>query len=333
VVERGRRQLAKLINADPREIVWTSGATEADNLAIKGGVQAAAERGRHIVTSAIEHSAVLDSCEALATEGFDISYVQPDDQGIITADAVAAALREDTVLVSIMYANNELGTINDIAGIGALLNDTDILFHCDAAQAVGKVVLDVHALGIDLLAISAHKFYGPKGIGALYVRRRPQVQLVAQQHGGGHERGMRSGTLATHQIAGIGEAARIAFEGLEEEAARLSKMREQLWQALSTIPGAVLNGHPQQRLPGALNLQFEGVDGETLLLALKDLALSSGSACHSASLKPSHVLKAMGMTDTDALASIRCCLGRFTSEADLALVCDQFQQVVPRLRR
>ena len=293
-VEEARRQLADLIHADPREIVFTSGATESDNLALKGAAHFYRERGRHIVTSCIEHKAVLDTCRHLETEGFDVSYLVPDPNGQILPEAVAGALRNDTVLVSLMHANNETGVLNDIAAIGALCRERGALFHTDAAQSVGKVPFDVTLLPVDLVSISGHKLYGPKGIGALYVRRQPRVQLEPQVHGGGHERGMRSGTLATHQIVGLGEAARIAAECLDEEMAKLEAMRDAFWAKVATLDDVYLNGAGAPRLPGILNIAFGGVDGETLLLALKDLAVSSGSACTSASVEPSHVLRGMG---------------------------------------
>ncbi|MCB1844993.1 MAG: aminotransferase class V-fold PLP-dependent enzyme, partial [Halioglobus sp.] len=285
-VENARRQLADLLNADPREIVWTSGATESDNLALKGVAHRHSDRGRHIVTSRIEHKAVLDSCAQLEQEGFEVSYLDPGRDGIVSVDAVAAALRSDTVLVSIMHANNEVGTLNPIQALGELTRDAGVLLHVDAAQSVGKIPLDLGVLKVDLLSISAHKMYGPKGIGALFVRRQPRVQLEAQLHGGGHERGLRAGTLATHQIVGLGEAAAIAQESMTQEAARLLSLRERFWRGVETLEAVALNGHPEQRLPGALNISVAGVDGESLMLALNGLAISSGSACTSASLEP-----------------------------------------------
>jgi len=332
MVESSRRLVAQLVNADPREIVWTSGATEADNLAIKGAAHANAHKGRHLITSAIEHSAVLDSCKQLETEGFEVSYLLPDARGLISADSVANVLREDTILVSIMHANNEVGSINDIAAISAVLRQAGVLFHCDAAQSVGKVSVDVEALGVDLLSLSSHKFYGPKGMGALYVRRRPRVLIEAQIHGGGHERGMRSGTLATHQIAGLGHAAKIAAAEVVDESKRLQRLRDRLWLGVSQLDGVSLNGHPQQRLPGALNLSVAGIDGETLMASLKDLALSTGSACHSASLEPSHVLTAMGLSDEAANSSLRFSLGRFTTEADVDHAVAHFCYALTKLR-
>ncbi|MFZ1294706.1 MAG: aminotransferase class V-fold PLP-dependent enzyme, partial [Pseudomonadales bacterium] len=280
-VEHARREVADLLHADPREIVWTSGATESDNLAIKGVAHFHRRKGRHLVTSLIEHKAVLDSCRQLETEGFELSYLRPDADGLVSPDALRSALREDTVLVSIMHVNNELGTINDIAALGAVCRERGVLFHVDAAQSAGKMALDLQLLPVDLMSLSAHKMYGPKGAGALYVRRLPRVGLEAQMHGGGHERGMRSGTLATHQVVGMGEAARIAVAEMDQDAARIGALRERLWQKLRTIDGVALNGHPEARLAGALNLRFAGVEGETLIMAMKDLAVSSGSACSS----------------------------------------------------
>ncbi|MFV0476508.1 MAG: IscS subfamily cysteine desulfurase [Parahaliea sp.] len=336
-VEEARREVADLIAADPREIVWTSGATESDNLAIKGvahfhQVPGQAQKKRHIITSAIEHKAVLDTCTHLEQEGFEITYLAPDADGIIQAEKVAASLRQDTVLVSIMHVNNELGTINDIAAIAEHTRAAGVLLHVDAAQSVGKVAVDMRAWPVDLLSLSAHKFYGPKGIGALYVRRNPPVSLQAQIHGGGHERGMRSGTLPTHQIVGMGEAARIARETMVEEAARLLALRQRFWQGVSMLPDVRLNGSPMQRVPGALNIAFGGIDGETLLMALQGLAISSGSACTSASLAPSHVLQAIGLDDELAHASLRFSFGRFTSEADIDQAVAEVTDTLIRLK-
>ncbi len=331
-VESARRQVAALIGAEPREIVWTSGATEADNLAIKGAAEFYSDRGRHIVTSAIEHKAVLDTCHYLEGRGYRVTCLQPGADGLITPQQVEAALQPDTFLVSLMHVNNEIGTVTDIAAIGAITRSRNILFHVDAAQSAGKLPIDLAAWPVDLMSLSAHKVYGPKGIGALYVRRNPQVRIEPQIHGGGHERGMRSGTLPTHQIAGMGEAFAIARQELAEESARLTRLREELRAGLQELDGVQLNGHPQQRVPGILNLSFAGVDGETLLMALKDLAVSSGSACNSATVAPSYVVKALGVPDDLALASIRFSLGRFTSEADIAFAIDAVKQTVQRLR-
>ena len=332
-VEQARRELADLINADPREIVWTSGATEADNLALKGAAGFYSDRGRHIITSKIEHKAVLDTCAWLEQRGWEVSWLEPDRDGLVSAASVAAALRPDTLLVSVMHVNNELGTVNDIAAIGAVVRAAGALFHVDAAQSVGKIPVDLGQLPVDLLSISAHKFYGPKGIGALYVRRQPRVQLEAQIHGGGHERGMRSGTLATHQIVGMGEAARLAREEMVAESARLLALRQRLWQGMAGISGLRLNGHPEARLPGALNVSVEGVDGETLLLSLRELALSSGSACNSESIEPSHVLRAIGVPDALAHSALRMCCGRFTTEQDVDRAVAHLDAVIGGLRQ
>lgn len=332
-VENARRQVADLINADPREIVWTSGATEADNLAIKGVAHFHRERGRHIVTSRIEHKAVLDTCEHLEREGFSVTYLEPGRDGLIPPAAVAAALRDDTVLVSVMHANNEIGTINDIGAIGEVTRAAGVLFHVDAAQSAGKIPIDLELLKVDLMSLSGHKMYGPKGVGALFVRRRPRVQLEAQVHGGGHERGMRSGTLATHQIVGMGEAARIAREEMAEEALRLTGLRERFWEGLRELGDVAINGDPVQRLPGALNVSFGGVEGESLLMSLKDLAVSTGSACTSASLEPSYVLRALGLPDALAHSSIRFSFGRFTTTDEVDRAIAQVRTAVQRLRQ
>ncbi|WP_439101125.1 aminotransferase class V-fold PLP-dependent enzyme [Congregibacter sp.] len=335
-VENARQQLATLINADLREIAWTSGATESDNLALKGVVEAAREAGNaspHVVTSAIEHKAVLDSCRHLESQGVAVSYLKPDEQGLITPDAVRDALQDSSCLVSVMHANNEIGTINDIAGIAAVCRAAGVPLHVDAAQSVGKIPVDVKALDVDLLSISAHKFYGPKGIGALYQRRSPRVAVAAQMHGGGHERGLRAGTLPTHQIVGMGQAAATAQESLTFEGARLTALREELWSTLSGIDGVTLNGHPTQRLPGALNISVSGVEGEALLLSLPEFALSTGSACTSASLEPSYVLRALGLPDALAHSSLRVSLGRFSDENEVQLFSERLHEVVSRLRR
>ena len=331
-VENARRQLADLLNCDPREIVWTSGATEADNLALKGVAHFHRDKGRHIVTSCIEHKAVLDSCQQLQVEGFEVSYLKPGADGLITPAAVEAALRKDTILVSIMHANNEIGTLNDIAGIGRVARAAGVLFHCDAAQSTGKVPIDLGAWEIDLLSMSAHKFYGPKGMGALYVRRQPRVNLEAQIHGGGHERGMRSGTLATHQIVGMGEAAQLAAREMAEEGARLLALRQRFWDGIRDMGDIRLNGDPQQRLPGALNVAVGSVEGEALLMSLKDLALSTGSACTSASLEPSYVLRAIGLPDELAHSSLRFSFGRFTTVEEVDAAVAQLRHAVEKLR-
>ncbi|EED32603.1 cysteine desulfurase [gamma proteobacterium NOR5-3] len=335
-VETARQQVASLINADLREIAWTSGATESDNLALKGVVEAVRTAGNtapHIVTSAIEHKAVLDTCKHLETQGVAVTYLQPDEHGLIQPAAVGEALQSNSCLVSVMHANNEIGTINNIRGIAAVCRSAGVPLHVDAAQTVGKIPLDVQALDIDLLSMSAHKFYGPKGIGALYQRRSPKVPVSAQMHGGGHERGLRAGTLPTHQIVGMGAAAAIAEAALEPEGARLMALREQLWSLVSDIDGLSMNGHLDQRLPGALNISVSDVEGEALLLSLPEFALSTGSACTSASMEPSYVLRALGLSDALAHSSLRVSLGRFTEQSDVLLFSERLHEVIPRLRR
>jgi cysteine desulfurase len=331
-VENARRQVAELIGADPREIVWTSGATESDNLALKGAARFHRERGSHIITSQIEHKAVLDTCAWLEGDGFEVTYLAPDPTGVITPAAVAGALRDDTILVSIMHANNELGTLNDIVGIGEVTRAAGVLFHSDAAQSAGKVPIDLGQAQVDLMSLSAHKMYGPKGMGALYVRRQPRVRLEPQIHGGNHERGMRSGTLATHQIVGMGEAARIATQCMEEEGNRLLALRRRFWDGISDIDGVQVNGNGEQRLPGAMNISIAFVEGEALLMALKDLALSTGSACTSASLEPSYVLRALGLSDELAHSSLRFSLGRFTTDEEVEFAVAQLRHAVEKLR-
>lgn len=331
-VEMARRQVADLVGADPRELVWTSGATESDNLAIKGVAHALAEQGRHIITSKIEHKAVLDSCHQLQREGFEVTYLQPGAEGIISPEQLEAALRDDTVLVSLMHVNNELGTVNDIAALGAVAHAHKVLFHVDAAQSTGKLPIDLKALPVDFMSFSAHKTYGPKGIGALFVRRGLPLRLEAQIHGGGHERGMRSGTLATHQIVGMGEAFALAGSLMLAEVQRISALRDALMAGLAELDGVTLNGSADARVPHNLNLAFAGVDGELLLLALKDLALSSGSACTSAAVEPSYVLRAIGLSDELAHSSIRLSLGRYSSEQDVARAAEVICLVVNRLR-
>jgi len=331
-VEKARRQVADLIHADPREIVWTSGATESDNLAIKGAAHFYREKGRHIVTSRIEHKAVLDTCGQLEREGFKVTYLAPDSRGLVTPEAVAAALGGDTILVSIMHANNEIGTVNDVAGIGEITRSAGVLLHVDAAQSAGKIPIDLEQMKVDLMSLSAHKMYGPKGIGALYVRRAPRVRLEAQMHGGGHERGMRSGTLPTHQIVGMGEAALIAAEEMAAEAERLKALRQRFWEGIRDIGEVRVNGDLEQRLPGALNVSIAFVEGESLIMALKDLAISSGSACTSASLEPSYVLRALGLDDELAHSSLRFSFGRFTTEDDVDEAAAQLREAVAKLR-
>ncbi len=331
-VDVARNQVAELVNADPREIIFTSGATESDNLAIKGAAHAQRARGKHIITSQTEHKAVLDSCKQLENEGFTVTYLAPPANGIITADAVRDALRDDTVLVSLMHVNNEIGVIQDIAAIGEMCRARDILFHVDATQSVGKLPIDLSELKVDLMSFSAHKLYGPKGIGALYVRRKPKVEIDAQMHGGGHERGMRSGTLPVHQVVGMGEAFHLAREARESEMARLATLRARLWQGLSALDGVQLNGDLAQSAPNILNVSFAGVDGESLIMALKDLALSSGSACTSASMEPSYVLRAIGLDEALAHSSLRFSLGRFTTQEEIDYAIALVQKVVTRLR-
>lgn len=331
-VEEARRQVADLVNADPREIVWTSGATESDNLAIKGVAEARASEGRHIITSAIEHKAVLDSCRYLEQQGFSVTYLRPDQSGIIQPEQVVQALKPDTILVSIMHVNNELGVINDLAQLGKVVRDHGALFHVDAAQSAGKLPIDLKTLPVDLMSFSAHKIYGPKGVGALYVRRDPSVCVVAQMHGGGHERGMRSGTLPTHQLVGMGKAFALASERLEAESRRLRQLRDLLWDSLASLPDVYLNGSAESRIPGILNVAFGGVNGETMMMALRDIAISSGSACTSASVDPSYVLKAIGLDDALALASFRFSLGRFTTEEEIRHTIALVERVLTELR-
>jgi cysteine desulfurase len=332
-VEHAREQVANLVHADPREIVWTSGATESNNLAIKGVAHFYAKKGKHVITSKIEHKAVLDPCRQLEDEGYEVTYLDPEPgTGLIHPEAVAAAFRDDTVLVSLMMVNNELGTITDIAAIGELTRARGIYFHVDAAQATGKVEIDLSTLKVDLMSFSAHKTYGPKGIGALFVRRSPRVRLQAQMHGGGHERGMRSGTLPTHQIVGMGEAFEIAGKEMVAEQARLKILRDELWQGLHTLEEVYLNGDAVQRVANNLNVSFNFVEGESLMMALKDLAVSSGSACTSATLEPSYVLRALGLSDEMAHSSIRFSMGRFTTKEEVDQVLDFAKFAVEKLR-
>ncbi len=328
-VENARRQVAELIHADPREIVWTSGATESDNLAIKGVVEAS---GSHIVTSTIEHKAVVDTCKWLEQRGVEVTWLAPQADGRISLESVAAALKENTRLVSLMMVNNELGCITDIQSIGALLRQRGVLFHVDAAQAAGKMPLDVASLNVDLLSLSAHKVYGPKGIGALYVRRSPDVQVQAQMHGGGHERGMRSGTLATHQIVGMGKAFELAGKSLEAEMTRLEQLRTKFLDGLGGLEGVHFNGNPECRVPGIVNLSFEGVEAESLMLGLRNLAVSSGSACASATVEPSFVLRGIGLSDELAHRALRFSFGRFSTHDEIEFASAQIVDVVTRLR-
>ncbi len=330
-VERARQQVADLIGADPREIVWTSGATESDNLAIKGAAHFYSKKGRHIITCKTEHKAVLDTCRQLEREGFEVTYLDPESNGLIDLSRLEAAIRPDTILVSIMHVNNEIGVIQDLAAIGKITRERGIVFHSDAAQSAGKTPIDVNAMNVDLMSLSAHKAYGPKGIGALYVRRKPRIRLEAQMHGGGHERGMRSGTLATHQIVGMGEAFRIAREEMGAEIERVRGLRDHLWNCLKDMDEVYINGDMEHRVAGNLNVSFNFVEGESLIMALKDIAVSSGSACTSASLEPSYVLRALGRNDELAHSSIRFTIGRFTTEEDIdrtiALVRDKVQKL------
>lgn len=331
-VTAARLQVADLIHADPREIVWTSGATESNNLAIKGVAHFYQKRGKHIVTAKTEHKAVLDTCRQLEKEGYEVTYLDPESNGLIDLEKLKSALREDTVLVSIMHVNNEIGVIQDIAAIGEITRERSILFHVDAAQSAGKVPIDLRELKVDLMSFSAHKVYGPKGIGALYVRRKPRVRLEAQMHGGGHERGMRSGTLAVHQIVGMGEAFRIAGERMNKENARILALRQRLWDGLNDMEEVYVNGDLEQRVAGNLNVSFNFVEGESLIMALKDIAVSSGSACTSASLEPSYVLRAIGRSDELAHSSIRFSIGRYTTEEDIDYTINLIREKIEKLR-
>jgi len=329
-VEAARVQIAEAINADPREIIWTSGATESDNLALKGAALKASRR--HLITSSIEHKAVLDCCGFLQQQGFEVTYLTPDAWGRTSAEQVREALREDTLMVSIMHVNNELGTANDLRAIGEVCRSNGVLFHTDAAQGFGKLPLDVETMHIDLLSLSAHKIYGPKGIGALYVRRSQGLQLAPQMHGGGHEMGMRSGTLPAQQIVGLGAAAQLMVEHMDSEHAQLSALRERFLGHVRQIPDTVVHTHPEQHVPGIVNVGFAGVDGETLLLALPGLAVSSGSACTSASVEPSFVLRGVGIADDLAHSSLRFSFGRFTDAAEIDNAAQQLATTVGRLR-
>jgi len=331
-VETARSQVADLINCDPREIVWTSGATEADNLAIKGAAHFYAKKGKHIITSKIEHKAVLDSCGQLEREGFEVTYLDPSDAGLISPESVAAAIRPDTTVVSLMHVNNEIGVINDIAAIGKVTRENEVIFHVDAAQSTGKIAIDMEAMQVDLMSLTAHKSYGPKGIGALYVRRKPRVRIEPQIHGGGHERGMRSGTLATHQIVGMGEAYRLAKEEMVDENARLLALRTCLLKGFEDMEEVFVNGDIDRRVAHNLNISFNFVEGESLMMALRDLALSSGSACTSASLEPSYVLRAIGLNDELAHSSLRISIGRFTTKEEIDYSIEKIREAVDKLR-
>ncbi len=332
-VDIARNQVADLIGADPREIIWTSGATESDNLAIKGIAYANKDKGRHLITSETEHKAVIDTCLYLQQIGFEVTFLKPDSAGLISPEQVAEAIRQDTLLVSIMAVNNETGVIQNIKGIGDVCRRSKVLFHVDAAQAAGKVPFSVSELPIDLASFSAHKVYGPKGVGALYVRRSPEVQPEALIHGGGHERGMRSGTLPTHQIVGMGEAFAKAAKVLDEEAPKLLKFKQQIWAQLSQMDGVSLNGSLESAAPGILNISIAGVDGETLLMSLHSLAVSSGSACNSASVEPSYVLKAMGVSEELAHNAIRISVGRFSTQEEIDYAVSELQNVITQLRQ
>ena len=331
-VEQARADVASLVNADPREIVWTSGATEGNNLAIKGAAQFYKERGRHIITVKTEHKAVLDTFRELERQGFEATYLAPQPNGLVSLAQLAAAIRPDTVLVSVMHVNNEIGVIQDIDGIGALCRSKNIIFHCDAAQSTGKVVIDLAKTQVDLMTFTAHKTYGPKGIGALYVRRKPRVRLESQMHGGGHERGLRSGTLPTHQIVGMGEAFRLAKLDMATDIARMQRLSARLIGGLSKIEETYLNGDAVQRVPHNVNMSFNYVEGESLIMAIKDMAVSSGSACTSASLEPSYVLRALGRSDELAHSSIRFTMGRFTTESDVDYAIELLTTKIQKLR-
>lgn len=331
-VENARAEIAKLVNADPREIVWTSGATESNNLAIKGAANFYSSRGKHIITVKTEHKAVLDTCRELERQRFEVSYLGVQEDGLLNLNEFKVAIRPDTILVSVMMVNNEIGVIQDIEAIGEICREKDIIFHVDAAQATGKVKIDLQKLKVDLMSFSAHKTYGPKGIGALYVRRKPRIRIEAQMHGGGHERGFRSGTLATHQIVGMGEAFRLAREEMQVENDRIRMLRDRLLAGLSQIEETYLNGSMEHRVPHNLNVSFNYVEGESLIMAIKELAVSSGSACTSASLEPSYVLRALGRNDELAHSSIRFTLGRFSTEKEVDFAIELMKSQVGKLR-
>jgi cysteine desulfurase len=332
LVDEARANVAMLVGADPKEIVWTSGATESDNLAIKGAAHFYQKQGKHIITLKTEHKAVLDTCRQLEREGFEVTYLDVQPNGLVDLSVFEAAIRPDTILASVMHVNNEIGVIQDIAAIGAICRERKVLFHVDAAQSPGKVAIDLSVLPVDLMSFSAHKIYGPKGIGALYVQRKPRIRLEAQMHGGGHERGLRSGTLATHQIVGMGEAFRLAREEMAEENARILVLRDKLLAGLQDMEEVYVNGDLERRIAGNLNISFNFVEGESLMMALKDMAVSSGSACTSSSLEPSYVLRALGREDELAHSSIRFTLGRFTTEEEIDYVLTQVRAQVDRLR-
>jgi cysteine desulfurase len=331
-VEKAREEVAALVGADPREIIWTSGATESDNLALKGAAQFYKTRGKHLVTVKTEHKAVLDTMRELERQGFEVTYLDVQEDGLLDLDKLKAALRPDTILVSVMFVNNEIGVIQDIPAIGAMCRERGIIFHVDAAQATGKVVIDLAKLPVDLMSLASHKTYGPKGIGALYVRRKPRVRIEAQMHGGGHERGMRSGTLPTHQIVGMGEAFRIAHAEMGTESERIRMLHRKLIDGLSGIEQTFLNGHPDQRVPHNVNMSFNFVEGESLIMGVKGIAVSSGSACTSASLEPSYVLRALGRSDELAHSSLRMTIGRFTTAEEIDYVVATLKDRVAKLR-
>ncbi|MDC9714452.1 MAG: IscS subfamily cysteine desulfurase [Gammaproteobacteria bacterium] len=331
-VKKARKQVADLIGADPREIVWTSGATESDNLAIKGVAHFYKKKGNHIITLKTEHKAVLDTCRQLEREGFEVSYLDPMSNGLLDLSVLEAAIREDTILVSIMHVNNEIGVIQDIEAIGKLCRQHKVFFHVDGAQSAGKVPIDLSTLPVDLMSFCAHKIYGPKGIGVLYVRRKPRIRIEAQIHGGGHERGMRSGTLATHQIVGMGEAFALAQAEMDEENKRIKNLQERLLAGFIDMEEVQVNGDLEQRIPGNLNISFNYVEGESLMMAINDIAVSSGSACTSASLEPSYVLRALGLSDELAHSSIRFSIGRYTTEADIDKAITLVREKVEKLR-
>ena len=331
-VEEAREEVARLVNADPKEIVWTSGATESDNLAIKGAAHFYASKGKHLITVKTEHKAVLDTCRELERQGFEVTYLDVQENGLIDMAVFKAALRPDTILVSVMFVNNEIGVIQPIAEIGEICREKGIIFHVDAAQATGKVHIDLTTLKVDLMSFSAHKMYGPKGIGALYIRRKPRVRLEAQMHGGGHERGFRSGTLPTHQIVGMGEAFRLAREEMLAENERIRTLRDRLLKGLSDIQHVFVNGDLEARVPHNLNLSFAYVEGESMMMAIKDLAVSSGSACTSASLEPSYVLRALGRDDELAHSSIRFTIGRFNTEEEIDFAIRLLHEKIGKLR-
>jgi cysteine desulfurase len=331
-VEKAREEVAALINADPREIIWTSGATESNNLALKGAAQFYKTRGKHLITVKTEHKAVLDTMRELERQGFEVTYLDVEEDGLLDLEKFKAALRPDTILVSVMFVNNEIGVIQDIPAIGAMLRERGIIFHVDAAQATGKVAIDMKTLPVDLMSLASHKTYGPKGIGALYVRRKPRVRIEAQMHGGGHERGMRSGTLATHQIIGMGEAYRIAREEMGTESERIRMLQKRLLDGLSDIEQTFVNGHLEKRVPHNLNMSFNFVEGESLIMGIKGIAVSSGSACTSASLEPSYVLRALGRSDELAHSSLRMTIGRFTTEEEIDYVVTTLKDRVAKLR-